>query len=102
MDIAATGSPATPHSAAPHSDAGQADAGQADAGQADAGALARQRAMRDATRDAGEQYALPLVVRVERASPPERTDALECAARAVLTLLSDPRSAGDGEWAAEI
>lgn len=57
---------------------------------------------RDTTRDAGDQYALPLVVRVERASPPGRTDALECAARAVLTLLSDPRSAGDGEWAPAI
>jgi len=44
------------------------------------------------------QFVLPLVVRVERASPPERTDALEAAARAVLTLLSDPR-ATDGEWA---
>jgi peptidyl-tRNA hydrolase len=58
--------------------------------------------MQDATRDAGDQYALPLVVRVERASPPDRTDALECAARAVLTLLADPRSAGDGEWAPAI
>ncbi len=42
------------------------------------------------------------MVRVERATPPARTDALECAARAVLTLLSDPRSSGDGEWAAAI
>ena len=45
------------------------------------------------------QYALPLVVRVERASPPARTDALEAAARAVLWFLSDPRVAEDGEWA---
>jgi peptidyl-tRNA hydrolase len=64
--------------------------------------------MRDAARDEGEQYALPFVVRVERAAPPARTDALECAARAVLTLLTDPRSAGtgegegEGEWAAAI
>jgi peptidyl-tRNA hydrolase len=63
-----------------------------------AGAFAGDAASADGT----EQYALPLVVRVERASPPGRTDALECAARAVLTLLSDPRSAGDGEWAAAI
>jgi len=48
--------------------------------------------------DSAPQFVLPLVVRVERASPPERTDALEAAARAVLTLLSDPRAA-DGEWA---
>ena len=49
-------------------------------------------------RDSVPQFVLPLVVRVERASPPERTDALEAAARAVLTLLSDPRST-DGDWA---
>jgi peptidyl-tRNA hydrolase len=55
--------------------------------------------MRDAARDEGDQYALPLVVRVERAEPPERTDALEAAAMAVLTLLADPRAQGDGEWA---
>ncbi|RLL69413.1 peptidyl-tRNA hydrolase [Streptomyces sp. Z26] len=45
------------------------------------------------------RYALPLVVRVERAAPPARTDALETAARAVLTLLADPRTAdGGGDW----
>ncbi|QKW09906.1 peptidyl-tRNA hydrolase [Streptomyces sp. NA04227] len=42
---------------------------------------------------------LPLVVRIERAEPPGRTDALETAARAVLVLLDDARSRGDGEWA---
>jgi peptidyl-tRNA hydrolase len=57
-------------------------------------------AMQDAARDTREQYALPLVVRVERAAPPARTDALECAAIAVLTFLTDPRATGDGEWAA--
>jgi peptidyl-tRNA hydrolase len=57
--------------------------------------------MQDAVRDAGTQYALPLVVRVERAAPPARTDALEGAARAVLRFLSDPRvTQDDGEWAA--
>ncbi|MFI6482949.1 peptidyl-tRNA hydrolase [Nonomuraea sp. NPDC050663] len=40
---------------------------------------------------------LPLVVRIERASPPQRTDALEAAAMAVLGLLADP-----GDWAGEI
>ncbi|WP_343070695.1 peptidyl-tRNA hydrolase [Streptomyces bathyalis] len=49
-----------------------------------------------------QEYALPLVVRVERAAPPERTDAMETAARAVLTLLSDERSAKDGEWAERV
>ncbi|UKY53347.1 peptidyl-tRNA hydrolase [Streptomyces inhibens] len=50
-------------------------------------------------RDAAPQFVLPLVARIERAEPPARTDALETAARAVLVLLSDERSAGDGEWA---
>ncbi|WUV83023.1 peptidyl-tRNA hydrolase [Streptomyces sp. NBC_01476] len=51
-------------------------------------------------RDAAPQYVLPLVVRIERDAPPPRTDALETAARAVLTLLSDERTtAEDGVWA---
>jgi peptidyl-tRNA hydrolase len=50
---------------------------------------------------APRDYALPLVIRLERASPPRLTDALEAAARAVLVFLTDPRvTAGDGEWAA--
>src|SRR6202034_4452549 len=57
--------------------------------------------MHDARRDEGAQYALPLVIRVERAAPPARTDALEGAAQAVLAFLSDPRvTEDDGEWAA--
>ncbi|MER7505275.1 peptidyl-tRNA hydrolase [Nonomuraea pusilla] len=44
-----------------------------------------------------ELMVLPLVVRIERATPPERTDAMEAAATAVLSLLDDP-----GEWAAEL
>jgi peptidyl-tRNA hydrolase len=51
-------------------------------------------------RDQVPQYALPLVIRVERAAPPHRTDALEAAARAVLIFLSDPRVTGEkGEGA---
>ncbi|MFJ6571044.1 peptidyl-tRNA hydrolase [Streptomyces sp. NPDC091292] len=50
-------------------------------------------------RDDAPQFVLPLVVRIEKSDPPPRTDALETAARAVLTLLSDSRSLGDGEWA---
>lgn len=42
---------------------------------------------------------LPLVVRIEKAEPPARTDALETAARAVLVLLTDERAHGEGEWA---
>jgi len=52
--------------------------------------------MQAASRDAGPQYALPFVIRVERAAPPARTDALEAAARAVLLFLSDPRVTGAG------
>ncbi len=46
-----------------------------------------------------DQYALPLVVRVERGTPPARTDAMETAARAVLSLLADPRTTEEtGAW----
>ncbi|CAL9616885.1 hypothetical protein SUDANB15_05736 [Streptomyces sp. enrichment culture] len=50
-------------------------------------------------RDEAPQFVLPLVVRIERAAPPPRTDALETAARAVLVMLADERSVGEGEWA---
>lgn len=50
-------------------------------------------------RDLAPQFVLPLVVRVERAAPPARTDALEAAALAVLRLLTDDRATGEGEWA---
>ncbi|MEU3169082.1 peptidyl-tRNA hydrolase [Streptosporangium sp. NPDC006930] len=50
----------------------------------------------DADRD---RRVLPLVVRIERSAPPERTDALEAAALAVLALLDDPRALDGGEWA---
>ena len=50
-------------------------------------------------RDQAPQFVLPLVVRIEKTAPPARTDALETAARAVLVMLSDERSVGDGEWA---
>ncbi|MFF2141430.1 peptidyl-tRNA hydrolase [Kitasatospora sp. NPDC058190] len=54
-------------------------------------------------RDARPQYVLPLVVRLEKATPPERTDALETSARAVLTLLADPRvTEAEGEWAEQV
>ncbi len=46
------------------------------------------------------------MIRVERAAPPTRTDALEGAARAVLYFLTDPRVTGDdgvdGEWTAAV
>ncbi|GAA3414634.1 aminoacyl-tRNA hydrolase [Streptosporangium vulgare] len=46
-----------------------------------------------------DRRVLPLVVRIERSAPPERTDALEAAALAVLALLDDPRALDGGEWA---
>ncbi|MEU0395382.1 peptidyl-tRNA hydrolase [Streptomyces sp. NPDC006208] len=51
------------------------------------------------SRDEAPQFVLPLVVHIEKAEPPARTDALETAARAVLAILGDERSEGDGEWA---
>ncbi|MFJ3943273.1 aminoacyl-tRNA hydrolase [Streptomyces griseoaurantiacus] len=50
-------------------------------------------------RDTARQFVLPLVVRIERSAPPARTEALETAARAVLMMLSDARSLGEGPWA---
>ncbi|MFC9587327.1 aminoacyl-tRNA hydrolase [Streptomyces yangpuensis] len=52
-----------------------------------------------ALRDEAPQFVLPLVVRIEKAEPPARTDALETAARAVLVLLTDERARGEGAWA---
>lgn len=51
------------------------------------------------SRDQAPQFVLPLVVRIEKAEPPTRTDALETAARAVLSILTDERSLDEGEWA---
>ncbi|MDH2428185.1 aminoacyl-tRNA hydrolase [Sphaerisporangium sp. TRM90804] len=45
-----------------------------------------------------DRQVLPLVVRIERATPPRRTDALEAAAAAVLAMLDDERAVS-GEWA---
>ncbi|MGW7098593.1 aminoacyl-tRNA hydrolase [Streptomyces sp. NPDC054838] len=55
-----------------------------------------------AARDGAPQFVLPLVVRIEKTAPPARTDALETAARAVLVLLTDERSHGEGEWAGAV
>jgi peptidyl-tRNA hydrolase len=46
-----------------------------------------------------DEYVLTLVVRVEKNARPGQTDALETAARAVLAMLADERSTGEGEWA---
>ncbi|MFB9877839.1 peptidyl-tRNA hydrolase [Planobispora siamensis] len=55
--------------------------------------------MTDRFEEATDQRVLPLVVRIERAAPPERSDALEAAAQAVLELMTDPRVRDGGEWA---
>ncbi|WP_368396473.1 peptidyl-tRNA hydrolase [Streptomyces sclerotialus] len=87
--VSSTSTPGTPD--APDTPAG-ADGGTPSA--------APRRAETD--RDAAPQFVLPLVVRLEKTAPPARTDALETAARAVLTLLSDARAQGAGEWAAAV
>ncbi|MFI5711840.1 peptidyl-tRNA hydrolase [Kribbella sp. NPDC051620] len=46
-----------------------------------------------------EEFVLTLVLRVEKVERPGQTDALETAARAVLAILADERSVGEGEWA---
>ncbi|HEY3503319.1 MAG TPA: aminoacyl-tRNA hydrolase [Actinocatenispora sp.] len=46
------------------------------------------------------ELVLTLVVRVEKKARPAQTDALETAARAVLAILADERSYGEGEWSA--
>ncbi|MFB9723974.1 peptidyl-tRNA hydrolase [Planobispora longispora] len=58
--------------------------------------------MTDQREGVAAQKVLPLVVRIERAAPPERTDALEAAALAVLSLLADPRALDGGEWAGAV
>lgn len=50
-------------------------------------------------RDQAPQFVLSLVLHLEKTDPPARTDALRTAARAVLTILADERSLGDGAWA---
>jgi peptidyl-tRNA hydrolase len=75
--------------------------GEAAGAQAGGGAGEGAAPMQAPSRDEGQQYALPLVIRVERGAAPARTDALEGAGRAVLEFLSDPRvTEPDGEWAA--
>jgi len=46
--------------------------------------------------------AMPMILRMERAAPPTRTDLLEAAATAVVAVVHDPRSAPGGEWHDEV
>ncbi|MGW5359496.1 peptidyl-tRNA hydrolase [Actinopolymorpha pittospori] len=52
--------------------------------------------------DQGEPWALPLVVRVEKADPPTHEDAIVASALAVVRLLADPHSAPGGPWHADL
>lgn len=45
-----------------------------------------------------EVWAMPVVLRIEKATPPERTPLLEAAAAAALAVCLDPRAASGGEW----
>jgi hypothetical protein len=43
-------------------------------------------------------WAMQIVTRIEKTDPPTRTAVCEASAMAVVTLLTDPRCAPDGEW----
>jgi peptidyl-tRNA hydrolase len=49
--------------------------------------------------DPADVLAMAMVLRIEKSEPPDRTDLLTAAARAVVLLCLDERSAGDGPWA---
>lgn len=51
-----------------------------------------------ADRDVGEPWSLPLVVRAEKASPPDHQHAMYAAARSVVALLSSPGAEPEGPW----
>ncbi|MEJ2854971.1 MULTISPECIES: peptidyl-tRNA hydrolase [unclassified Saccharothrix] len=46
--------------------------------------------------------AMPMVLRIERTSPPCRTDVLEAAAAAAIAVCLDPRAEPGGEWHDEV
>ncbi len=48
--------------------------------------------------DPASVRAMPVVLRIERADPPCRTDVLEAAAAAAIAVCLDPRAEPDGEW----
>ncbi|WP_260681697.1 aminoacyl-tRNA hydrolase [Gordonia rubripertincta] len=49
--------------------------------------------------DPADVLAMAMVLRIEKSDPPDRTDLLTAAARAVALLCLDDRAAGDGPWA---
>lgn len=46
--------------------------------------------------------AMPVILRIERAEPPERTAMLEAAATAAIAVCLDPRAEPDGPWHADV
>jgi peptidyl-tRNA hydrolase len=50
----------------------------------------------------GEVRAMPVVLRIERADPPNRTAILEAAAAAAIAVCLDPRAEPGGEWHDEV
>lgn len=46
--------------------------------------------------------AMPVILRIEKADPPSRTDLLEAAAAAAVAVCLDDRTAPDGEWHAPV
>lgn len=61
-------------------------------------ALPAERTNVEAIEDPALVRAMPVLLRVERATPPTRTDLLEAAAAAALAVCVDPRAEPDGEW----
>lgn len=45
-----------------------------------------------------EVRAMPIILRIDKAGPPSRTDLLEAAAAAAVAVCLDDRTAPDGEW----
>jgi peptidyl-tRNA hydrolase len=52
----------------------------------------------DATDDPAEVRAMPVILRIERATPPSRTALLEAAAAAALAVCLDERAQPEGPW----
>jgi peptidyl-tRNA hydrolase len=56
----------------------------------------------DVSDDPGEVRAMPVILRIERATPPSRTALLEAAAAAALAVCLDPLASVDGPWHDEL
>lgn len=65
-------------------------------------ALPAAETVADATDDPADVRAMPVILRIERADPPTRTDLLEAAAAAAVAVCLDPRADLDGPWHDEL